>query len=197
MNRLVLASNNAGKLAEFSRLLFDLDVALVSQGSLKIQAAEENGLSFIENALIKARHAAQESGLPAIADDSGLTVDALGGAPGIYSSRFAGPNASDDDNNHKLLKNLVGCDERSARFCCALAYLRHAEDPFPILATGYWTGEILRSPRGTKGFGYDPIFFVPEIGLTAAEMLPTEKNSISHRARASEFLLSQLQACGY
>lgn len=192
--RIVLASNNAGKVREINQLLASQAIQVVPQREFDIAEAEETGLSFVENAILKARHAARESGLPAIADDSGLEVDALNGAPGIYSARFAGAGASDADNNGKLLRALEGVPdaERTARFQCVLVYMRHAEDPTPLICQGTWEGRILGAPSGENGFGYDPLFFVPEKGCTSAELPPDEKNRLSHRGKALQKLLAAL-----
>lgn len=197
MNRqkLVLASNNAGKLKEFQTLLAGCAFEIVAQGDLAIDSAEETGLTFVENAILKARHAAHLSGLPALADDSGLEVDALQGAPGIYSARFAGPGASDEQNNQKLLAELarVPQAERSARYQCVLVYLRHALDPTPIICQAAWEGRILPSPAGSGGFGYDPLFWANDCGCSAAELEKTHKNRISHRGKAMQQLLAALR----
>ncbi|WP_090731122.1 RdgB/HAM1 family non-canonical purine NTP pyrophosphatase [Azotobacter beijerinckii] len=192
LSQLVLASHNAGKLKELQALLGDA-VAVRSVGEFSDVEPEETGLSFVENALLKARHAARVSGLPALADDSGLAVDALGGAPGIYSARYAG-GGGDAANNAKLLEALrdVPDAERGAQFVCALALVRHAEDPLPILCEGLWHGRILHEARGTQGFGYDPLFWVPEQGCASAELAPAEKNRLSHRARAMALLRQRL-----
>lgn len=192
--KLVLASNNAGKLAEFGRLLEGSGIEVVVQSELGVQDIEETGLTFVENALLKARNAARVTGLPALADDSGLCVDALDGAPGLYSSRYAGPEGDAQRNIAKLLDALAGIpdERRSARFCCALVLLRHAEDPQPLIAEGRWEGRILHSPRGNNGFGYDPVFLDPENNLTAAELDPAIKNRISHRGRALQLLRQRL-----
>lgn len=184
--RWVLATHNPGKVKEFGALLAPLGIELVGAAELCLEPPVEDGLTFVENALIKARAAARASGLPALADDSGLAVDALAGAPGVRSARYAGPEASDADNVSALLAALrdVGDDQRRARFVCALALLRHGEDPEPLLATGEWPGIILREPAGTSGFGYDPVFFDPEVGCSAAQLDATEKNHRSHRGRA-------------
>jgi XTP/dITP diphosphohydrolase len=193
--RIVIASGNAGKLAEFASLLQGWDCEAVPQGQLGVKAPEETGTSFVENALLKAHAAAQQTQLPAIADDSGLEVDALGGAPGIYSARFAGANASDTENNQKLLSALaeVPTPQRTARYQCALVYLRHWQDPNPIICQASWEGRILEAPRGSGGFGYDPLFFLPELGCTAAELDPAQKNRISHRGKALVALTAALQ----
>lgn len=192
--KLVLASNNPGKLAEFNRLLEGSGMQAVAQAELGVDEAEETGLTFVENALLKARHAARATGLPALADDSGLCVDALGGAPGLYSSRYAGPEGDAARNIARLLEELrdVPDERRTARFCCVLAVLRHPDDPQPLIAEGSWEGRILRAPRGSHGFGYDPVFLDPENNLTAAELDPSIKNRISHRGRALELLRQRL-----
>ncbi|AJE23237.1 non-canonical purine NTP pyrophosphatase, rdgB/HAM1 family [Azotobacter chroococcum NCIMB 8003] len=192
LTQLVLASHNAGKLKELQALLGDA-VQVRSVGEFSDVEPEETGLSFVENAILKARHAARVSGLPALADDSGLAVDALGGAPGIYSARYAG-GGGDVANNAKLLDALrdVPDAERGARFVCALALVRHAEDPLPILCEGLWHGRILHAPRGAQGFGYDPLFWVPECACASAELAPAEKNRLSHRARAMAQLRQRL-----
>lgn len=191
---LVLASNNAGKVREINQLLDGTGIRVVAQGDLGVPEAEETGLSFVENAILKARNAARYSGLPAIADDSGIEVDALHGAPGIHSARYAGPGASDADNLTKLLHALVGVPEvqRGARFQCVLVYLRHAADPTPLICQGTWEGRILESPRGENGFGYDPIFLVPTHGCSAAELEPVVKNALSHRGQALHKLRERL-----
>lgn len=196
----VLASNNKGKLNEFKRLFeaANLNIDIVPQGQLNIEDAVEDGLSFIENAIIKARHASRISGLPAIADDSGLCVPALGNAPGIYSARYAGEHGNDANNNAKLMADLQPIREQNqntpikGNFVCVLALVRHADDPLPIIAQGLWQGEILPQPQGENGFGYDPLFWVPELQLTAAAMDPEQKNEISHRGLAINSLQQQL-----
>jgi len=184
MKRIVLASSNAGKLREFAALLAAADLEVVGQQALGITAAAEPHASFVENALAKARHASAVSGLPALADDSGLCVAALDGAPGVHSARYAGDGASDADNNAKLLCELDGIADRRAHYCCVLVAVRRADDPEPLVADARWHGEILRDARGSGGFGYDPLFLLPERGLSAAELAPEEKNRISHRGRA-------------
>jgi len=188
--KIVLASNNEGKLKEIQEILSNLEIELIPQKEFNFPEAEETGLSFIENAVLKARHASHYSKLPAIADDSGLTVDALNGAPGVYSSRYAGEKGNDQKNNQKLLEELsnVADEERTASFICAIAYVKDEFDPLPKFFVGQWYGKILHEPRGEKGFGYDPLFYVTEHQCTAAEMLPKLKNSISHRAKALELL---------
>ncbi|GAB2528160.1 RdgB/HAM1 family non-canonical purine NTP pyrophosphatase [Microbulbifer agarilyticus] len=186
MEKIVLASGNAGKLKEFSQLFSGWQIAVLPQSEFLQEEAEETGLSFIENALIKARHASRASGLPALADDSGLAVDALGGAPGIYSARYAGAGASDADNNQKLLQALedVPAEKRGASFHCALAFVRTADDPVPLVCTARWSGVILTAPAGDQGFGYDPLFYVPSEQLTSAQLPREVKNRLSHRAHA-------------
>lgn len=195
MTDLVLASRNAKKLKELQALLAPLGYRLRLVSEFADEAAEETAPSFVENALLKARHAARVSGLPAIADDSGLEVDALHGAPGVYSARYAGEPSDDAANNAKLLQALRGVpsERRTARFVSALAMLRHAEDPTPVIALGYWPGRILEAPRGSQGFGYDPLFLVPPLGKTSAELTPAVKNRLSHRGRAMRALLKQLR----
>ena len=194
-HQIVLASGNQGKVKELQAMLANLNVEVFPQSEFNVSDAEETGLTFIENALIKARHAAKISGLPAIADDSGIEVDALNGQPGIYSARFSGEGATDAKNNEKLLKALNGLPEaeRTARFHCVLVYMRHAEDPTPLICHGSWEGTILEAPRGEQGFGYDPLFWVPERQCASAELSKEEKNRISHRAKAMALLLEQLQ----
>ena len=196
--RQVLASGNAGKLVELRAMLADLPLTIVPQRELGVSDVPETGTTFVENALIKARHASQITGLPALADDSGLIVDALGGAPGLYSARYAGSPTDDAANNAKLLQALDGLPDarRGARFYAVIVLLRHADDPQPLIAEGRWEGRILDAPRGNNGFGYNPVFFDPACGLTAAEMEPTQKNRISHRALALQALRGRLQAAG-
>ena len=192
MQQLVLASNNAKKLKELGALLDPLGIQLIPQGQLNIPEAEEPFLTFVENALAKARHASRLSGLPALADDSGLCVRALGGAPGVLSARYAGEPRSDARNNAHLLEALANQNGRAAHFVSVLVLVRHADDPQPIIAEGNWHGEILTEARGEDGFGYDPLFWVPAAGKSAAEMPPQEKNVCSHRAIAMQKLLTQL-----
>jgi len=196
MKRLVLASNNAGKLREFAQLLAPLDFEVLPQAAFNIPEAEEPHCTFVENALAKARHACRLSGLPALADDSGLCVAALGGAPGVLSARYGGEPKSDARNNAKLLDALAGNDNRRAHYVCVLVLMRHADDPQPLIAEGEWHGEILTAPRGDGGFGYDPLFLVPEFcsGNTAAELSAEKKNAISHRGRALALLVERLRA---
>ena len=195
MQRIVLASNNKGKVREISELLSDKQIEVLPQSEFSIPEVEETGLTFVENAILKARNAAALSGLPAIADDSGLEVDALDGAPGIYSARFAGPGATDADNNSKLLADMAEVPEaeRTARFQCIMVYMRHANDPTPIICQGTWEGRILRQPQGENGFGYDPLFFVPEKNCSAAELSGEVKNSMSHRGLALLALIDKLR----
>ncbi|PSJ42612.1 non-canonical purine NTP pyrophosphatase, RdgB/HAM1 family [Zobellella endophytica] len=192
MKQIVLASGNAKKVAELQSLLDGFGLRVVPQSAFQVVDAEETGTTFVENAIIKARHAARITGLPAIADDSGLTVDALGGRPGVYSARFAGPAATDQQNVVRLLAELEGLPSglRKATFWCVLVYLRHADDPTPLICTGSWQGVITEHRQGEHGFGYDPVFLVPELAKTAAQLSPAEKNRLSHRGRA----LQQLQA---
>ena len=192
---MVLASANPGKLRELRALLEPLGLELIAQASLGIQGAEENGSSFRDNALIKAHHAALSSGLGALADDSGLEVDALGGRPGVRSARYAGPDATDAQNLEKLLEELrdVPDDRRGARYRCSIAFVRAPGDPSPLVAEGTWEGRIARAPRGTRGFGYDPVFVPAASGVTAAELPPDVKNSLSHRGQALRSLQSQLR----
>lgn len=193
-NTVVLASGNRGKLAELGNLLADMGITLRSQAEFDVIEADETGLSFIENAILKARNAARQTGFAALADDSGLSVDALGGAPGIYSARYAGEHAQDADNNAKLLNALKNETKRRAHFHCALAFVRHADDPAPIVAEGLWHGEILSAPRGSNGFGYDPLFYIADLNLSSAELSKEQKNQLSHRALALSQLLPRLRA---
>lgn len=194
MRRIVLASSNAGKIREFSTLLAPLQLSIVSQRELNISDAGETGKSFIENAILKARHAAALTQLPALADDSGIEVDYLNGAPGIYSARYAGLPSDDQANNQKLLAALNDVDDqqRGARFCCVLAFVLHADDPTPLIAEGFWSGRILREPMGSNGFGYDPLFFVVEKNCSSAELEPVLKSQLSHRAKATQVLMQKL-----
>lgn len=195
MKQIVLASSNSGKVREINRLLADIGLHAHPQSEYQVQDAEETGLTFVENAIIKARNAAAHTGLPAIADDSGIEVDALNGAPGIYSARFAGPGASDQANLERLLEDLRGVPEdlRSARFQCLMVYLRHADDPTPVISQGTWEGSILTEPCGENGFGYDPVFYVRTHNCSSAELTADVKNSLSHRAQALRRLLATLQ----
>jgi len=192
--KLVLASGNAGKLKELQAMLAGLPLQIVPQRELGVGDVAETGLTFVENALIKARHACEATGLPALADDSGLIVDALDGAPGLYSARYAGSPTDDAANNAKLLDALreVPAERRSARFYAVIVLLRHANDPQPLICEGSWEGRIIDTPRGHHGFGYNPVFLDEELGLTAAEMTPEQKNGRSHRAKALQLLLQKL-----
>jgi XTP/dITP diphosphohydrolase len=194
--RIVLASNNAGKVKEFNRLFAALDIEIVPQGELGVAECEEPHHTFIENALEKARHASRITGLPALSDDSGLCVHALGGAPGVYSARFAGEPKSDARNNQKLLESLAGQADRSAYYYAALVLVRHADDPQPLISDGICCGEILETSRGEGGFGYDPLFLLPQFGKTAAEISADEKSQISHRGKALRELIAKLQETG-
>ncbi len=198
-HQLVLASSNQGKLKEFSQFFSthfkQFNIELIPQSNFTVSNAKETGQSFIENAIIKARHAAAHTGLPALADDSGLSVQALKGAPGIYSARFAGENASDTDNIKQLLNRLKGLPEtqRQAEFHCVLAYMRHAQDPNPQLFIGSWKGQITTTPQGHNGFGYDPIFYYPKTQCTAAELDSTQKQAHSHRGKALALMAQHWQ----
>lgn len=194
--KIVLASSNPGKLKEFQQLLAGVGLDVHPQSEFNVTDAAETGLSFVENAIIKARNACDATGLPALADDSGIEVDALNGAPGIYSARFSGAGASNESNNQKLLQALHNIPEaeRTARYQCVLVYMRHAADPTPLICQGSWEGRILTAPAGDGGFGYDPLFYVPTHGCAAAELSKNEKARISHRATALEALLTQLTA---
>ena len=192
MQKLVIASNNPGKLREISRILAPLGFEAVPQSAFNVPEAEEPHVTFIENCLTKARHAARLTGLPALADDSGICVDALGGAPGVYSARFAGEPKSDQRNNEKLIAELAGHSNRRAHYYCVIVYLRHADDPQPIIAEGSWHGEIIDTPRGDGGFGYDPYFWLPELGKTGAELDADVKNGMSHRGVALRELVGRL-----
>lgn len=194
MRKIVLATGNQGKVAEMSDLLAEFGFDVVSQKELKVSDVAETGTTFIVNAIIKARHAAQETGLPAIADDSGLEVDFLDGAPGVYSARYAGEDANDTDNLNKLLGAMQDAPQaqRSARFHCVLVLMRHANDPTPIVCHGSWEGSILTARSGDNGFGYDPVFYVPETDCASAELAPTQKKQLSHRGKALKQLFAQL-----
>ena len=194
MKKLVLASGNAGKLREFGQLLAPFDFEVLPQSAFNVPEAEEPHITFVENAIAKARHAAQLTGLPALADDSGLCVSALGGAPGVWSARYGGEPKSDAKNNAKLLADLAGVADRRAHYVAVLVLMRSADDPQPIVAEGEWHGAIVDAPRGAGGFGYDPYFLVPELGLTVAELPHEEKNRRSHRGQALAQLLSRLRA---
>jgi XTP/dITP diphosphohydrolase len=190
--RLILASNNAGKLREFGELLAPLGFTLHPQGEFDVPEADEPHATFVENALEKARHAARLTGLPALADDSGVCVNALGGAPGVYSARYAGEPKSDARNSAKVIADLQAHADKSAYYYCVLVYLRHADDPQPVIAEGRWNGEISPIARGSNGFGYDPHFWLPELGKSAAELSPLEKNALSHRGQALRALVAKL-----
>lgn len=198
MNRIVLASNNAGKAREIGAMLAGLGIEVLPQSRFGVVDVEETGLTFVENAILKAREAARVSGLPALADDSGLEVDALHGAPGIYSARYAGVPGDDVANNAKLLEALAHCSEeqRTARFQCLLVLMRHGEDPTPWIFQGTWEGRVLHAPRGENGFGYDPLFFVPTEGCSSAELAPEVKNRLSHRGQALRQFVARLQREG-
>ena len=191
--KIVLASNNPGKLREFTRLLAPMDYEVIPQGQLNVPSAEEPYFTFLENCLAKARHAARITGLPAIAHDSGICAEALGGAPGVFSARFAGEPCDDQRNNELLVEKLQGQENRRAHYTCVLVAVRHADDPEPIVAEGRWYGEIIDTPRGTGGFGYDPYFLLPHLGKTGAELTADEKNGISHRGQAMAKLIEELK----
>ena len=193
ITRLVLASNNAGKLREFRRLLEPLGLEVIAQGELAVTEADEPHVTFIENALVKARHASAQTGLPALADDSGICVDALGGAPGVRSARYAGDPRSDARNNAALVAALAGIADRRAHYHCVLVLVRHADDPQPIVAEGSWYGRIVAAPRGGGGFGYDPHFEDAVTGLTGAELPLETKNELSHRGQAMRALIARLE----
>ena len=192
MDKLVIASNNAGKLKEIQRVLAPLNWEVLPQSAFNIPEADEPHHTFIENALAKARHASKLAGLPALADDSGICVDALGGAPGVYSARYAGLPKSDERNNQTLLDMMNNQSNRKAHYYCVLVMLRHSGDPQPIIAEGSWQGEIAREPRGEGGFGYDPLFFLPDLNKMSAELTHDEKNKISHRGKALESLIERI-----
>ena len=193
MQKLVLASNNAGKVREFRELLAPLDFEVIPQGDLGIPAAEEPHHTFVENALAKARHASAASGMPALADDSGICAHALQGAPGVYSARYAGENGDDAANNRKLINALKDQSNRGAHYVCALVMVQSEHDPEPLIVQTRWYGEFIDTPKGQYGFGYDPYFYLPALGKTAAELGPAEKNRISHRGQALRELIAQLQ----
>lgn len=193
---LVLATGNPGKVNELANMLSSLNINVVPQSDFNVGEVAETGTTFVENAIIKARHAAKITGMPAIADDSGLEVDALNGAPGVYSARFAGSNASDQDNIDKLLVDLGNNPIRSARFWCVLVLMRHADDPTPLICSASWEGEITLTQNGNGGFGYDPVFFVAEQNCTSAELTKEQKNAVSHRGQALQKLLLELQQKG-
>ena len=194
MDRLVLASSNAGKLREFRELLSPLGITVIAQQELGIADADEPHATFVENALAKARHASLQAGLPALADDSGVCVTALAGAPGVQSARYAGEPKSDARNNEKLIAALAGVKDRRAHYACVLVLVRHAQDPEPVITEGRWHGTIVDAPRGGGGFGYDPHFLDPRFGLTGAEMPLEQKNAVSHRGQAMRILLERLRA---
>lgn len=198
-HEIVLATGNPGKVREIQQLLQALEIHVSPQSQFGVPEADETGLTFVENALIKARNAADHSGLAAIADDSGLEVDALKGAPGIYSARFAGVGATDQQNLEKLLAEMQGVptEQRTARFQCVMVYLRHAADPTPVIAQGTWEGRILESPVGDGGFGYDPVFFVPSHNCSSAQLAPEQKNRLSHRGQALQLLVNLLKASSH
>jgi len=191
--RLVLASNNAGKLREFADILAPIGFDLHAQGEFNVPEADEPHATFVENALEKARHAARLTGLPALADDSGVCVNALGGAPGVHSARYAGEPKSDARNSEKLIADLAQHADKSAYYYCVLVYVRHADDPQPVIADGRWNGEIVAAPRGQGGFGYDPYFWLPVLGKCAAELSSGEKNALSHRGQALRALVEKLR----
>ena len=194
MNKLVIASNNPGKLREFERMLAPLGIEVVTQAQLGISEAEEPHCTFVENALAKARHVSRASGLPALADDSGICVEALGGAPGVQSARYAGENPkSDRRNNDKLMQDMQGVSDRRAHYYCVLVLVRHADDPQPVIAEGEWWGEIAHEERGDGGFGYDPMFWLPDFGKMSSELTHDEKHAISHRGKAMKVLLEKLK----
>jgi len=190
---LILASNNAGKLKEFAALLSAINFDVHAQGEFNVPEAEEPHVTFVENAIAKARHAARLTGKPALADDSGVCVNALGGAPGVYSARYAGEPKSDQRNNEKLIADLAAHADKSAYYYCVLVFVRHADDPQPVIAEGRWNGEMLAEPRGQGGFGYDAYFWLPEQGKTAAELTAEEKNRLSHRGQALRALIEKLR----
>lgn len=196
MHKLVIASNNSGKLRELQLTLASLDIEILTQAQLGIDEVEEPHCTFVENALTKARHVSRISGLPALADDSGICVEALGGAPGVLSARYAGEPRSDSGNNEKLLQVMKGVADRRAHFYCVLVLVRHADDPQPLIAEGEWHGEIARQILGDGGFGYDPLFWIPQLNRMSAELGRDEKGQISHRAQALNVLLQKLRANG-
>ena len=195
MEKVVLATGNKKKVEELNALLADLNYAVVPQSEFNVESVPETGTTFVENAIIKARHAARITGLPAIADDSGIEVDALLGRPGVYSARYAGEDASDQDNLEKLLEEMNGVPPvlRTARYWCVLVYMRHADDPTPIICQASWEGSLATEPSGENGFGYDPIFYLPEYGCTSAELSMEEKNKISHRGKALRAIKDELR----
>lgn len=191
--QIVLATGNQGKVKELSEMLSDFSIAVLPQSHFDVAEVPETGTTFIENAIIKARHAAKITGLPAIADDSGLEVDALNGAPGVYSARFAGENANDQDNIDKLLVEMQGKAVRSARFWCVLVYMRHADDPTPLVCQASWEGTITEDQQGREGFGYDPVFYVASEGCTSAQLTKNQKNVLSHRGQALQQLVAKFK----
>jgi len=191
--RLILASNNAGKLKEFNELLSTVGFSVHAQGEYGVPEADEPFHTFVENALQKARHASRLTGLPALADDSGVCVNALGGAPGVYSARFAGEPKSDARNNEKMIADLAAHADKSAYYYCVLVFVRHADDPQPVIADGRWNGEMIATPRGNGGFGYDPHFYIQSLGKCAAELSSEEKNAMSHRGQALRVLVEKLK----
>lgn len=193
MKKLIIASNNPGKLREFQHMLAPLGIEVLTQAELGISEAEEPHVTFIENALAKARHVSLMSGLPALADDSGICVSTLGGAPGVFSARFAGEPKSDQRNNQKLLLDMQGVTDRRAHYYCVLVLVRHADDPQPVIAEGEWHGEIAQAARGEGGFGYDPLFWLPELNKMSSELTRDEKHEISHRGKAMRVLLQRLR----
>ncbi len=193
MKKLVIASGNPGKLREIARILAPLDIEAVPQSDFNVPDCPEPHVTFVENCLAKARHASRHSGLPALADDSGICVEALGGAPGVFSARYAGEPKSDDRNNEKLVADLNGQENRRAHYTCVMVYVRHPDDPEPVIAEGRWYGEIIDTPRGENGFGYDPYFLDPEFGKTGAELDADTKNAISHRGQALRDLVDKLK----
>ena len=195
---IVLASNNQGKVKEINELLVGTSFNVIPQSEFNVEEVEETGLSFVENALLKARNAALHTKLPAIADDSGIEVAALQGRPGIYSARYAGVGASDEDNLNKLIEDInpLSKEDRIARFVCVMVYLKHVEDPTPIIAEGYWNGEVITKPRGINGFGYDPMFYVPTHNCVSAELSPEAKNKLSHRGQALRLLVEKINING-
>ncbi|WP_377109828.1 XTP/dITP diphosphatase [Pseudoalteromonas sp. R86517] len=193
---LVLATGNPGKVNELANMLSPLNINVLPQSDFNVGEVAETGTTFVENAIIKARHAAKITGMPAIADDSGLEVDGLNGAPGVYSARFAGESASDQDNIDKLLSELADNPNRKARFWCVLVLMRHADDPTPLICSASWEGEITQTQNGEGGFGYDPVFFVAEQNCTSAELTKEQKNAVSHRGQALKKLLLELQSKG-
>lgn len=195
LDKLVIASNNPGKLREIGEILSPLGIEIIPQSVLAVPEAEEPHATFIENALAKARHAARLTGLPALADDSGICVEALGGAPGVISAHFAGEPRSDARNNRKLLEMLGAGEDRRAHYYCVMLLMCHGDDPQPLIAEGEWRGEILHEPRGSGGFGYDPLFLDPALGRTGAELTPEQKNRVSHRGKALSALVGVLKRC--